>query len=159
MGDKRRFDMFAAYIAERIPAGARIADVAAGKGQLSFRLRLLGYNVTTFEPAPRRGGQVTRLGMVCRDFRPDDAAGFDAVVGMHPDAATDCILEGAARHGAIGIVCPCCIRPNAWVYWGNKCSHAQWESHLREKSRERGLRVIHDRLRMNGASTIIEARP
>lgn len=160
MGDKRRFDLFASYIEVRVPKDARIADVAAGKGYLSFALLRKGFkHVTPFEPDPRRGGQVTRLGMHVENFTSEHARDFDVVVGMHPDAATDHILDGCARFGLHGIVVPCCIKPSAWTYWHNRSSHAQWESHLREQSRERGLRVFGDKLKMVGANSVIEVKP
>lgn len=156
MGDPRRFDLFARFIAARVPdRSVRIADVAAGKGALSFALREHGFrHIVPFEPAPRRGGQVQRLGMQVRDFTPELARGFDLLVGMHPDGATDCILEGAAREGIGAIISPCCVRPNAWTYWGSKVSHVQWHEHLLSRSATRGLRLHETRLPMTGASTV-----
>ena len=65
MGDPRRFDLFANFIANLVPPAERltmrVADVAAGKGYLSWALRAHGFrNIVPFEPAPRRGGQVRR---------------------------------------------------------------------------------------------------
>lgn len=160
MGDPRRFDLFARFIANLIPPASRgslrVADVASGKGTLSFALREHGFaRITPFEPSPRRGGQVRRLGIVVRDFRPADAADFDLIVGMHPDAATDCILSGAALYRRIAVVSPCCVRPNAWTYWGSKTSHKQWHEHLLRRSAEAGMRLNVGQLRMNGANTVM----
>lgn len=160
MGDARRFDLFARFVATLVPPAERIrlrvADVAAGRGMLSWALRQHGFlNIVPFEPAPRRGGQVRRLGIQVRDFTPDLAKGFDLIVGMHPDAATDCILDGGAKHGALVAVCPCCVRPNAWTYWGNKQSHRQWHEHLMTQSERRGLKLQTGQLKMNGANTIM----
>ena len=157
MGDLRRHDLFARFIATQVPdRSARIADVAAGKGYLSFALRHLGYrNVVPFEPAPRKGGQVTRLGMQARNFTPSLAAGFDVLVGMHPDEATDCILDAAATTGAKAIVCPCCAKPTAWAYWGAKCAYNEWVAHLEKQSARRGLVLRRDVLPMNGRSLVL----
>lgn len=164
MGDKRRFDLFARFIANLVPPGermaTRVADVAAGKGMLSWALRQHGFlNITPFEPRPRRGGQVTRLGIQVRDFTPELAKGFDLIAGMHPDGATDCILEGAARYGALAVVSPCCVRPNAWTYWGNKQSHRMWHEHLVSTSAKRGLVLQTGKLKMDGANTVMWGSP
>lgn len=150
-------DFVAAHVPDR---SVRIADVAAGKGALTWALMARGFeNIVPFEPEPRRGGHVTRLGMLVRDFLPEDANGFDLLVGMHPDAATDCILDGAARFGTTAIVSPCCVRPKAWVYWGNKLSHKEWQTHLIRRSAERGLRLRRGQLRMSGANALLFGAP
>ena len=128
MGDPRRFDLFASFIANLVPPA---------------------------EPAPRRGGQVRRLGIRVQNFEPSFAKDFDLVVGMHPDAATDCILAGAALHGALAVVCPCCVRPNAWSYWGSGQSHTDWQSHLVARSAEAGLPLQVGQLKMTGANRIM----
>jgi len=88
---------------------------------------------------------------------PDGAPmdGFDLIVGMHPDGATDCILEGAARYGALAVISPCCVRPNAWTYWGNKQSRRMWHEHLLLQSARRGLALQVGNLKMTGANTVM----
>lgn len=158
MGDPRRFDLFARLIARMFPDRAlRIADVGAGKGALSFALRTAGYSVVPFEPAPRRGGQVRRLSMRVADFVPDDARGFDLLVGMHPDAATDAMLEGAIRHKVPAVVAPCCVRPSAWPYVGPR-EHLAWRAHLVRESERRGLHVTQTSLPMGGANFVMVTR-
>lgn len=160
MGDKRRFDLFAKFVASQIRPSirgdVRVADVAAGKGGLSFALREHGFrNIVPFEPLPRRGGQVRRLGIRAQEFMPAHASEFDLIVGMHPDGATDCILAGAALHRKMAIVSPCCVRPNAWTYWGSKVSHKDWHAHLLRRSAEAGLVLQVGALKMTGANTIM----
>lgn len=159
MGDTRRFELFADLIGRRVPnRRARIADVAAGKGALTFALRRRGFvNVIPFEPAPRRGGQVTRTGMRVQRFTADCAREFDVLVGMHPDGATDEILQGSAEHGPLSIVCPCCAVGSAWAYWGAKLSHRQWVDHLVRQSLQRGLRIERSTLRMTGRNSVLVA--
>jgi hypothetical protein len=163
MGDRRRFDLFARLIATRIAdRSARIADVAAGKGYLTFALREQGFrNVVPFEMHHRRktGGKVRRIGLRIEEWRTDYAADFDAVVGMHPDQATDRIPAGCARHGRRGIVVPCCIRPSEWTYWGGQNDHRAWEDHLARESARRGLAVERSLLPMVGANRVIEVEP
>lgn len=163
MGDKRRFDLFAKFVANQVPpgrrAGVRVADVAAGKGYLSWALREQGFrHIVPFEPRPRRGGQVRRLNMRVQEFAPAMARDFDVIVGMHPDAATDCILSGAAISGALAVVCPCCVRPNAWSYWGNKASRSAWVRHLVDRSRASGLNLAQTSLPMVGSNVVLWGR-
>ncbi len=160
MGDPRRFDLFARFVANLIEpsrrANMRVADVATGRGSLSWALREHGFQqITPFEPVPRRGGQVRRLGIRVQDFEPSFARDFDLVIGMHPDAATDCILSGCALHGALAVVCPCCVRPNAWSYRGNQRSRREWEKHLLRKSADYGLNISTTTLPMSGANTVM----
>jgi hypothetical protein len=159
MGDRRRFDVFARFIANQVPkpirGDVRVADVAAGKGALSFALREHGFtHITPFEPSPRKGGQVRRLGIRAQLFTPEIARDFDLVVGMHPDEATDCILDGAAKAGIMAIVCPCCAKPTSWTYWGQKAP-GQWVRHLVAKSASLGLPLSKTSLPISGASTVL----
>lgn len=165
MGDKRRFSVFADFIADELnrctavflpKQELRIADVAAGKGQLTWALKERGFvHVTPFEPYPRKGGHVRRLGMHVREFTPELAKNFDVVVGMHPDGATDCILSGCALYKKLVFIVPCCTRPNAWSYWGPKQSQTAWRAHLVERSEKAGLFLSEGRLRMTGANVVL----
>ena len=164
MGDRRRFDVFARFVARLVPpadrAGMRVADVASGKGGLSWALMQQGFrDITPFEPRPRAGGQVVRLNIQVREFTPDDAADFDVVVGMHPDEATDAILDGAARHRALAVVSPCCVKPRVWPYGGllgwQRASHEEWHEHLVAQAAARGLALQQGRLSMGGANAVL----
>jgi hypothetical protein len=160
MGDSRRFDLFARFVANQvrpsIRGDLRVADVAAGKGYLSWALREHGFiKVVPFEPHPRRGGQVRRLGIRAQEFTPTMAQDFDLIVGMHPDEATDCMLSGAALHRKMVIVCPCCVRPNAWSYSGARNSHVDWRRHLINRSRQSGLELNQGALKMTGANALL----
>lgn len=163
MGDPARFERFAEFIARNVTdRRARIADVAAGKGALTFALLRHGFShVVPFEPEPRRGGQVTRLGMRVECFEPSFARDFDVLVGMHPDEATDCILCAAAEHGTLAIVRPCCPKPSAWPYAGARrwdtSSFDAWETHLVQASTERGLSVWETSLPIRGRNHVLVA--
>lgn len=165
MGDVRRFDVFARFIASQIPErkrkDLRVADVAAGKGYLSFALREHGFRcITPFEPSPRKGGQVRRLGIQVRNFEGGE---FDLIVGMHPDEATDVILDVAAKTKARAIVVPCCVRPVRWTFWGNQGPHRDadtnhfraWVTHLKRESDRRGLRLNEALLEMTGRNVVL----
>lgn len=158
MGDKRRFELFADLIVAQIPAGARIADVAAGQGQLTFALRRRGFSrIVPFEPEPRRGGQVVRTGMLVRRFTPADAAGFDVLLGMHPDGATEALILGAAAHGATVFVVPCCTI-NATTVRGGTLDYEGWVRHLRLLGEHRGLELQETDLPMSGRKLVLWGR-
>ena len=38
-----------------------------------------------------------------------------AIVGMHPDQATDAIIHVAMKHDKPWMICPCCVFPNTFV--------------------------------------------
>lgn len=165
MGDSRRFDLFADFIAQQIPnKHARIADVAAGKGYLSLALRQRGYkNVVSFEPNIRN--KVKGLQYKAQYFEGGD---FEVIVGMHPDQATDVILEEAAKSRATAIVVPCCALSTRWTFW-NMPQHAgrgipihrdtstykRWLNHLVIESSKRGLQLNQYLLPMNGRNVIL----
>jgi hypothetical protein len=161
MGDVRRFDVFARFIASHIPErkrkDLRVADVAAGKGMLSWALRENGFrNVTPFEPFPRKGGQVRRLGIQARNFEGGD---FDLIVGMHPDEATDVILDEASKTGARVFVVPCCAKVTRWTYWGARSGLRDWVEHLKRESARRDLELAEARLSMTGANIVLWGGP
>jgi hypothetical protein len=159
MGDKRRFDCFADFIASRVSdKSVRIADVACGKAYLSWALKSRGFkHISPFELFPRRaaGGLVRRLGLQVRAFTPEIAKDFDLIVGMHPDEATDICLHGAATNGAMVFVVPCCIRPNQWTYWGARGNYKDWISHLQTRSKEYGMSLNEGTLPINGRSLVL----
>ena len=121
------------------PARGRVVDVGGGKGHLSASLAALGVPCTLVDPCAmvgragmmadgtsRDGGladapaaplsslitvqKATLEAALLREPRLiSDAA---AVVGMHPDEATECIVDCALLHGVPFAVVPCCATPN-----------------------------------------------
>lgn len=168
MGDSRRFDLFAAFIERQVSnKNARIADVAAGKGYLSLALRQRGFkNVISFEPKSRN--KIKGLQYKARYFEGGD---FDVIVGMHPDQATDVILDEAARIRATAIVVPCCALPTRWTFWDmpmhqsrgipthrSNTSYSRWIDHLIRESAKRGLQLDKTALPMNGRNLVLYGR-
>lgn len=157
MGDSRRFHLFAELIVSRFGPHLRIADVASGKGHLRSALYERGYRgVVSFDkrhvnakPRPDR-----RWGFF--DWRTDDK--FDAVVGMHPDDGTDHIVKYAARNRVPAMICPCCVRPSAEVFWGAK-TYQRWVDHLETMAYDGGLFVRRHDLNMSGRSLVLELVP
>lgn len=148
MGDPARHRVFADFIAKRWPdRSLRIADVAGGHGQLNAELHRRGYRqVVTFDR--RRGRWTERPHYRYGEFNSGDADGFDLLVGMHPDAATDVVLAASLEQGMPAAVVPCCAVPTAWPYagrWGT-----EWVEHL--QARSGALRAC---LPISGASTVL----
>jgi len=160
MGDTRRFDLFADLITSQVPGASslEIADVAGGKGYLRAALHQRGIRrVTTWDkrrsmPAHRPG---YRRAWFDYKSAPDD---YGLVVGMHPDEGTDHIVMYAALHRIPFVVCPCCVKPSAAQFSGQR-DYRVWCSHLAALARGLGMRVDEFSLRMHGCSTVFVGRP
>lgn len=111
--------------AARLAGGGGVIDVAGGKGLLSKELvaQCRGLTCTLVDPAARVGALVA--GEAGESLRPL-AEAFDgaflreraelleacsAVVGMHPDQATEALVDAALRWQKPFAVVPCCVFP------------------------------------------------
>ncbi len=160
MGDSRRFDLFAKCVQRNFPPGqfGSVADIAGGKGYLQLALRECGYpKVTTFD---RRKRRIRSRGCQYRHQLFDEhiEEEFDLLVAMHPDEATDVTIVEAAKRRVPFVICPCCVRPSAIVYWGNYKYHL-WVAHLKREARKLGFRITETVLPMNGKSLVLIGRP
>lgn len=180
MGDPQRFDALASFIEAKVSdKSVRIADVAAGKGQLSLALKRRGYKrITAFEPCPRQKLKGAVQLKTCK-FTNGDC--FDVIIGMHPDQATDAILDEACKnnkHSAI-ILVPCCALPNRWKFTilehrklcfsGKKTmqsippsrqddNYFRWLNHLVLESKSRGLVLKRAKLPISGRNIVLYGR-
>ena len=156
-----------------------VLDVAGGKGELSLHLTLAGARVTLVDPRKnsgylskwqrkllRRSGRppfdVTRS-LFTDDAADDGSAALAAaaalVVGMHPDEATEAIVDAAVARRLPFAVVPCCVfsrlfserrlRSGALVH-----THAHLVSYLREKHPN----VRTTQLPFAGKSTVVYCR-
>jgi hypothetical protein len=107
-GAPERFDVVAAYIAERYGRTVRhVADVAGGQGMLARTLwKKYGYEAELVDP---RGWTLRGVRSQTTTFGPDDASYYDLVVGLHPDEATRAVAEAAVLRPVVLV--PCC---NFW---------------------------------------------
>ena len=143
MADKRRFDLFAQFIAGSFP-GRRVFDVAGGQGKLNEALTRLGREVLTFDLRHKR----LDVRYAERIFTLDEPCNADVVVGMHPDGATRIILEYAAKHRIPFAVVPCCS--------DNSMPYNPWMRHLAELARSLGFsRVEEVKLPMDGRARVL----
>ena len=151
MGDDQRFEVFAEFLEQRFPQARQIADVAGGQGRLAVQLMMRGFQAVVIDVRqtglPRRDRKRLRRDavMVCdpanvsriRESIVDvDLSGFDLIVGLHPDAATEWVVRrGVAARKAFAVV-PCCVIPID----GIRRSFDDWLSYL--ASLAPGSRVI-----------------
>jgi hypothetical protein len=107
-GDPARFQVLAAYIAERYGRTVHfIADVAGGQGMLSRVLtKQYNYEAEVIDP---RGLALRGVSSRAEPFDPCTADFYDLIVGLHPDEATRAVAEAALVRPTILI--PCC---NFW---------------------------------------------
>lgn len=128
-----RAELFVDWLVRELglPHGSRVLDVAGGRGDVSFSLALRGIRATLVDPRLRpalSAQQVTRLVETASDAPPEQLCTFfdqdfvreygrlltegtDAIVGMHPDQATEAIVDTAIAHRRPFAVVPCCVFP------------------------------------------------
>ncbi len=103
-----RFEVVAAFIADRFPDARYVADVAGGQGMLTRILRKrFGFDAELIDP---RSWSLKGVPVRAEHFVPSMAEYYDLVVGLHPDEALRSVVE-SARTSAV-LVIPCC---NFWT--------------------------------------------
>ena len=147
MADKRRFDLFAAFLTERFGEKLRIYDIAGGMGKLNAALTKLGHEVTTFDT--RHKHEDVRYAR--RIFTLVEPCEADLLAGMHPDGATRVIVEYGAKHGLPWAVVPCCS--------DNGLPYKPWMRHLAELGATLGHTVEEGTLPMEGRARVIVGVP
>ena len=144
MADKRRFELFAAFLVERFPGAPRVFDVAGGQGRLNEALSRLGRQVTTFDLRHKH----LPVSYAQRIFSLEEPCQCELVVGMHPDGATRVILEYAARHRVGFAVVPCCS--------DNSLPYRPWMRHLGELAVGLGVPHVEEHeLPMEGRARVL----
>jgi len=159
MGDRKRFRVFADFLAEHFEPERhpRVADVAGGCGRLAVELKKRGYErIWVIDPRAPRGNPWHER----REFLgAEDPIQVDLVVGMHPDEATLLILEyaatgGKAKAGPVPFaVCPCCY-PSELARYGFR-SWVRLQAGLVERTHQWWV----TRLRMRGRNVVLFGIP
>ncbi|KKW11167.1 MAG: hypothetical protein UY48_C0024G0008 [Candidatus Gottesmanbacteria bacterium GW2011_GWB1_49_7] len=153
MGDSRRFHLFAKLILKHLPLKANIVDISGGKGYLQAALRQNGYmHVTSWDK--RKKYTCNRQNYRYGYFNWESAPEYEAVVAMHPDEGTDHAILYAASRGIPGLVCPCCIKPDAVAFWQNYKLDL-WYQHLEGLALKYKRQVTWATLPMNGRSQVM----
>lgn len=159
MGDSRRFHEFSRIIRRHIPLTASIADVAGGKGYLQKSLRELGFKeVTTWDKRSRYADSRVKHSYRYQWFSRDVKECYGAVVAMHPDEGTDHALLYALDHHIPAVICPCCVKPSATLYWG-KHSFGNWKKHLTRLAEDRGVEPIWTAMPITGRNEVLIIKP
>jgi len=141
VGDSKRHSVFAEFIVRTFPDAKTVADVAGGRGGLSFRLWELGIESVIIDPRevrfPHRirralrkksiqEGRIVDIRHIRKDVRDVDLGEFDLIAGLHPDDATEPALRAAAICQKDFAIVPCCVFPMDGV----KRSREEWFSYL-----------------------------
>jgi hypothetical protein len=129
MSDSRRFNVVGRFFARQFPdRSLRIGDVAGGAaGFMRQVLNGLGYmGVITIDPAGLLySGNRAQVQRCCFDAEIARKLKLDAIVALHPDAATD----HAVMCGLPGVILPCCVLPNL-VPVKRRLDEQAWLRHL-----------------------------
>ncbi|CAJ1953913.1 unnamed protein product [Cylindrotheca closterium] len=116
--------LVATYGVEMLSKGSGVLDVAGGKGELSQALFDLGVKKSVIlDPNPRCEGEVTYeiikepldgdgSRLTDRTDRVGDLVrSCSMIAGMHPDQATEAIVDTSMRLGVPFAILPCCVMP------------------------------------------------
>jgi hypothetical protein len=106
-GDPARFEVVAAFVADRFPTARYVADVAGGQGMLA-RVLSKRYNLTC-EVVDPRGWSLRGILSRQEEYSAAMAEFYDLIIGLHPDEALRPVVESAAVRPVL--VMPCC---NFW---------------------------------------------
>ena len=143
MGDSRRFDVTAAFIAKNFRP-CRVADVAGGKGEMSTALRKYGFDCTVIDTRKGAGR--------CAKFTLAMVTDYDLLVGLHPDGATETLAQ-AALSGKPVVIVPCC------QFWQGIDSHGAtgMVDTIRRYWRKHKIDFWETQLKMNGKNVVLVA--
>lgn len=104
---------------ERLRAGSGVLDIAGGKGDVTLRLQAEDVPTTVVDPRRcfRRDGTPVPIkqqivGYFGEEFFTEHEAllqGASLLLGMHPDQATEPLVDYALRYGKPFVVVPCCV--------------------------------------------------
>ena len=106
-GDPARFEVVAAFVAERFEAARTAADVAGGQGMLA-RVLSKRHNIDA-EVIDPRGWTLRGVKSRVAEYEASMASFYDIVVGLHPDEALPEVVASARVRPVV--VVPCC---NFW---------------------------------------------
>lgn len=167
---KFRFQLLAKWVEEKYGL-CKVADVAGGKGLLTFLLNLKGFEATVIDPCDisliskykdiDTGKRVLikpvdsrKIPRRKRHFVEDMAKDYDLLIGLHAHGCNRKIVDGCKKYGKKFVLLPCCvvhepieIKPNI-----------NWFDSLLEYAREQDFEVGLDELNFKGQNKIIYSR-
>ena len=133
---KFRFQLLHRWLTHNFPP-CKAADIGGGKGLLAHLLIGNGWDVTVIDPIgqalPMKYKDLSTGARVKIDpaaavphleaeFAPEQAAGFDLLIGMHAHGCNAAIIDAAAEYGCGFVIFPCCVigepfYPPLGVHW------------------------------------------
>ena len=154
---KERFSAFAEFIAAAFPSDNHIFDIAGGRGELALLLTLAGHKTILVDPRENAGmlssrsrKQLRKSGnepfQVIREFFDETsdvrilktATETPLLIGLHPDEATEAIVDAAIRNQLAFAVIPCCVYSRLFPsrrYKGKPVrTHEQFCNYLQSKA-------------------------
>ena len=116
------------YGAEKLATASGVLDVAGGSGELSLALLELGVPAVLLDPKARCSDE--RIPVVAKALNGDGSDLLDSkdetirerleqcslVAGMHPDQATEAIVDLSERLGVPFALLPCCVMPSLFPH-------------------------------------------
>lgn len=84
---------------------------------------------------------------------------YDAVIGLHPDEASDHIILYATKNRVPFLICPCCAIGGATTYWGARNNFKSWLIYLKGLAEKENFKVIETLLPMNGKNLVLIGYP
>lgn len=162
VNDRRRFRAFACFIHKMYPQVRTVADVAGGRGNVSYFLRDLGYDATVIDDRVTRlpswmhremrkesvkQGRLMEIPRIVKRVQDVDLRPFDLIVGLHPDEATEHVVREALEHGKDFAIVPCCVFPSD----GIKRSKEDWCTYLMSLSAD----IITTSLPIEGSNRVL----
>ncbi len=156
MGAENRGEIFAKFVCKQFPKAQYIWDVAGGKGMVARSLANKSQirTVFVFDPSPRWEGKPhPKIFYKGTEFIANDPPKLplpDVIIGMHPDEATEEILEFAKEHKLRFAIVPCCQK-GRWA--GHR--HKPWHIVLFEYCQKHSRSVRQTLLKMTGKNLVI----
>lgn len=145
---------FAALIKEHLPPTIYpdLYDIGGGTGGLNLILTAWGYQVVTIDPKTQNRAVFHRRQMFTLNY----PVSTNAIVGLHPDGATEIIIRQAANHGIPFAIVPCCVMPILTNFKGDE---AAWIKHLLNYADNLGFDAQEFTLTAPGKNVAIMGRP
>jgi hypothetical protein len=171
---KFRFQLFHRWLVERFEP-CRVADVAGGKGLLTYLLQKSGWEAVVIDPVSQslpdkykdvvtgrrvRIAPTERVRRMDRAFEVGMARHFDVLVGMHAHGCNVQVIDAAAEFGCGFVLFPCCVidepfYPPLGVHWleslvdyAVRKGHAVYPFRLNFKGQNIGLCAVGERQRL-----------
>lgn len=129
MMKKFRFQLLHRWLIEHFEP-CRVADVAGGKGFLSYLLQHSGWDAVVIDPVAQalptkykdivtgrrvRIPPTTKIARADRPFDPELARHFDLLIGMHAHGCNAQIIDAALAVGCGFVLFPCCVIDEPFV--------------------------------------------